>query len=133
MNNSCRIGFTPVTLACRVSSSHPPSSRWSDIGGGGHLGDGASWQSGPLVGAGRCPRDVTAVTQPALLRHRGLRGSEELSSSFDRSSHFYDREGAGGYIRRSGSYHSQGESLSRNRTRDRTAYRNGPYTPIIER
>ncbi|XP_024220048.1 protein split ends isoform X3 [Halyomorpha halys] len=59
-------------------------------------------------------------------------GSEELSSSFDRSSHFYDREGAGGYIRRSGSYHSQGESLSRNRTRDRTAYRNGPYTPIIE-
>ncbi|BES92657.1 SPOC domain [Nesidiocoris tenuis] len=70
------------------------------------------------------------------------RGSEDLSGSFERSSHFYERgerteTSASGYIRRggsssaSGAYHSA-ESLSRSRARDRL-YRNGPYTPLIER
>ncbi|CAB0010440.1 unnamed protein product, partial [Nesidiocoris tenuis] len=69
-------------------------------------------------------------------------GSEDLSGSFERSSHFYERgerteTSASGYIRRggsssaSGAYHSA-ESLSRSRARDRL-YRNGPYTPLIER
>lgn len=63
------------------------------------------------------------------------RPPEEINS-FERSSHFYERErdrrDGDAYLRRASStYHVAAEPL-RGRTRDRH-YRNGPYTPIIER
>lgn len=69
-----------------------------------------------------------------------LRRTSEEITTFDRSSHFYERrDGTENYVRRtpSSAYHvvSPSESL-RSRTRDRDRiYRNGPshYTPILER
>ncbi|XP_072157551.1 uncharacterized protein spen isoform X2 [Bemisia tabaci] len=59
---------------------------------------------------------------------------QEEISSFERSSHFYERsrESEASYLRRSTStYHVSPPDTLRGRTRDRI-YRNGPYTPIIE-
>lgn len=67
-----------------------------------------------------------------------FRPTEDITT-FDRSSHFYERrDGAENYVRRPASaYHvvSPSDSL-RGRTRERDRlYRNGPphYTPILER
>lgn len=64
------------------------------------------------------------------------RPAEEISS-FERSSHFYERErerrDGDAYLRRPAStYHVAPSEPLRGRARDRL-YRNGPYTPIIER
>ncbi|KAJ9592197.1 hypothetical protein L9F63_001313, partial [Diploptera punctata] len=55
----------------------------------------------------------------------------EDHASFERSSHFYERREGDGYLRRPTSAYHVTDPL-RGRTRDRL-YRNGPYTPLIER
>ncbi|XP_014262503.1 protein split ends isoform X3 [Cimex lectularius] len=96
---------------------------------------------GPSQVYGPSTATTNSTSTPRFSTHGG---SEDLSGSFERSSHFYERsersEGSGGssYLRRSGTasattggYHTT-ESISRSRARDRI-YRNGPYTPLIER
>ncbi|XP_065210776.1 protein split ends isoform X2 [Planococcus citri] len=96
----------------------------------------------PSVSAGGSP--VTQATPPSL-RHpppysspRFTHGPSEEITTFDRSSHFYERrDGTENYVRRPPSaYHvvSPSDSL-RGRTRERDRlYRNGPshYTPILD-
>uniref|UniRef100_A0A1B6D8R2 Msx2-interacting protein n=1 Tax=Clastoptera arizonana TaxID=38151 RepID=A0A1B6D8R2_9HEMI len=73
---------------------------------------------------------------PIYVSPRFSHGPPEEISSFERSSHFYERErerrDGEAYLRRSSStYHVAPSEPLRGRTRDRL-YRNGPYTPIIE-
>jgi hypothetical protein len=55
----------------------------------------------------------------------------EDHATFERSSHFYERREGDAYLRRPASAYHVSDPL-RGRTRDRV-YRNGPYTPLIER
>ncbi|CAH0381486.1 unnamed protein product [Bemisia tabaci] len=79
-------------------------------------------------------RNIQHVVQHPSSRAATNIKQEEISS-FERSSHFYERsrESEASYLRRSTStYHVSPPDTLRGRTRDRI-YRNGPYTPIIER
>lgn len=54
-----------------------------------------------------------------------------ISRPDDRSSHFYERRDGDAYLRRPAATYHVADPL-RGRTRDRL-YRNGPYTPLLER
>lgn len=54
-----------------------------------------------------------------------------ISRPDDRSSHFYERRDGDAYLRRPATTYHVADPL-RGRTRDRL-YRNGPYTPLLER
>ncbi|XP_054269118.1 protein split ends-like isoform X4 [Macrosteles quadrilineatus] len=82
------------------------------------------------------PAAIPGSTAPIYSSQRFSHGPPEEISSFERSSHFYERErerrDGDAYLRRASStYHVPAAEPLRGRTRDRH-YRNGPYAPIIE-
>ncbi|XP_046673537.1 protein split ends isoform X3 [Homalodisca vitripennis] len=82
------------------------------------------------------PAAIPGSAAPIYSSQRFSHGPPEEISSFERSSHFYERErdrrDGDAYLRRASStYHVTAAEPLRGRTRDRH-YRNGPYTPIIE-
>ncbi|XP_069682779.1 protein split ends-like isoform X5 [Periplaneta americana] len=68
---------------------------------------------------------------PLYVAPRFPHGPPEDHATFERSSHFYERREGDAYLRRQASAYHVTDPL-RGRTRDRL-YRNGPYTPLIDR